>query len=54
MANPLESAPRTVGAKVDDGIVTAGAKAALMADENVKSIKKQTPAGSLPRHRQLR
>ena len=34
----LKGAPRTVGVKVDDGIVTAGVKAALMADEKVKSL----------------
>ena len=34
----LKGAPRTVGVKVDDGIVTAGVKAALMADEKVKSM----------------
>ena len=34
----LKGAARTVGVKVDDGIVTAGVKAALMADEKVKSF----------------
>ena len=34
----LKGATRTVGVKVDDGIVTAGVKAALLADENVKSM----------------
>ena len=34
----LKGAPRTVGVKVDDGIVTAGVKAALLADEKVKSL----------------
>ena len=34
----LKGAARTVGVKVDDGIVTAGVKAALLADEKVKSM----------------
>ena len=34
----LKGTARTVGVKVDDGIVTAGVKAALLADEKVKSM----------------
>lgn len=34
----LKGAPRTVGVKVDDGIVTTQVKAALLADEKVKAI----------------
>ncbi|MCY7308649.1 MAG: BON domain-containing protein [Rhodoferax sp.] len=34
----LKGAPRTVGVKVDDGIVTAGVKTALLADDKVRSF----------------
>lgn len=33
----LKSAPTTIGTKIDDGIITAQVKAALMADDSVKS-----------------
>lgn len=33
----LKGAPTTIGTKIDDGIVTARVKAALMADDQVKS-----------------
>lgn len=33
----LKGAPTTIGTKIDDGIITAQVKAALMADDSVKS-----------------
>ena len=33
----LKGAPTTIGTKIDDGIITAQIKAALMADDSVKS-----------------
>lgn len=33
----LKGAPTTIGTKIDDGVITARVKAALMADESVKS-----------------
>lgn len=34
----LKGAPRTVGNKVDDGIITTGVKAALISDVKIKSL----------------